>query len=269
MNKEIQDELNEIAPALAKLPRTNAFSVPAMYFNSLPHKIIEVAQAEEMALEEPQLSPALLQLKKSKPFQVPEGYFTAAASTVIQKIRTEEVHEEVAALAPALAAFEKKNPFTVPANYFSSLPARVLSKVQIEETSAESKAGWLDAINGVLDKLIAPVLNPRLAYVFATIFAVAMMMWLGLQEHDIATNTEAELAAQLQSISAEEVRNYIAMNIDEFDEATLSKNVSEKKSLMFIDDALLEDELFQLELLKELDEEYLYNNLEASKNGLI
>ncbi len=252
MNKEIQNELNEIAPALAKLPRTNAFSVPAMYFSSLPEKIIAAAKAEEASLEEPALSPLLTQLKKSQAMQLPENYFAKSSASIIEKIRAEEVKEEVVALAPALLNFEKKNPFTVPANYFAVLPQRILQKIKAEETVAAPSGGWLDGVNNVLDKLLAPLFNPRLSFAFVAVLVGVMMFWFGIQQHNIQMSAEARLAAQLQSISTDEIRNYIAMNIDEFDEVSLSRKINFDNLL------LAEDELFdEQDLLMELDEEFI------------
>ena len=262
MNKEIQYELNEIAPTLAKLQCANAFSVPAMYFSSLPEKIIEVATAEELSLAEPELSPLLLNLKKSKAMQLPEGYFANTSSSIIEKIRHAELTEELALVAPSLLNVAKQNPFTVPANYFAALPQSILQKVKGEEASKVPSAGWLDGVNNVLDKLLAPLFNPRLSFAFAAVFAGVMMFWLGVQQHNLEVDIKGELAAQLQNIHQDEVHNYIAMNIDDFDESTLSRKVSADKSLMVIDDALLNDINFEQELLKELDEENLYNNLE-------
>lgn len=262
MNKEIQDELNEIAPTLAKLPRVNAFSVPAMYFSSLPPKIIEVATSEELSLAELELSPLLLSLKKSKAMQLPEGYFANTSSSIIRKIRNIELKEELALVAPLLLNVEKQNPFTVPANYFAALPQSVLQKAKAEETAATPSAGWLDGVNNVLDKLLAPLFIPRLSFAFAAVFAGVMMFWFGVQQHNVEVDIKGELAAQLQNIHQDEVHNYIAKNIDDFDEASLTKRIRSDKSLMVIDDALLDDINFEQELLKELDEENLYDNLE-------
>jgi len=262
MNKEIQDELNEIAPTLAKLPRVNAFSVPVMYFSTLPEKIIEATLKEELTLAEPELSPLLLSLKKSKAMQLPEGYFANTSSAFIERIRHEEVKEELAIVAPSLLNVAKENPFTVPSNYFASLSQKVLQKAKTEEAAATLSLGWLDGVNNVLDKLLTPLFNPRLSFAFAVVFVGVMIFWFGVQQRNIKLDTNSELAAQLQSINHDEVHNYVAMNIDDFDETTLIRKINTDKSLMVIDDALLNDANFEQELLKELDEENFYNNLE-------
>jgi hypothetical protein len=262
MNNEIQNELNEVAPTLAKLPRANAFSVPALYFSTLPQKVIDTALAEELNLVEPQLSPLLGGLKKSKALQVPENYFAQTTSSVLKKIRTVEVAEELVALSPSLSGLEKRNPFAVPVSYYANLPQTVLKNAKATESVATPSAGWVDGINNVLDKLLAPLFTPKLSFAFAAIFVGVMVFWFGMQQTTIEVDAQDRLATQLEKITTEEIRSYIAMNIDEFDEVALSKSISDKKTLLIIDDALLNDTFFEQELLKELDEDFLYNNLE-------
>lgn len=46
-NKNIQDELNELAPRLAKMQKTNPFVVPDNYFETLPQIILQKAILQE------------------------------------------------------------------------------------------------------------------------------------------------------------------------------------------------------------------------------
>jgi len=76
--KEIQQELEKIAPELAQMEIRRPFAIPDGYFTQLPAVIaarISTLGAESVQEESEALSPLLSELPKKMPFSVPEGYF--------------------------------------------------------------------------------------------------------------------------------------------------------------------------------------------------
>ena len=262
-NNEILNELKEIAPALAKLPRNNAFSVPPMYFSHLPDKVIQAAISEEMTMPDPELSKALEQFKGSCTMTVPEGYFAKSRESVLSRIRTAEVTEEIAVLVPQLAAHKKSNPFTVPANYFATLPQKIIAAAKDETAAKPDTNSFWNKVNALFDRFLEPLFTPGLSFALAGILVVVMVGWLALQQQGQAANPEAELAASLERVNTEDVHAYIAMNLDEFDEFSISKRAGTIESTLMLNDDIINDESLENELLKELDEEFIYDNLDS------
>lgn len=262
-NNEVLNELREIAPALAKLPRSNAFSVPPLYFINLPKTVVQTALNEEEKLIEPQLSQVLQQLKSSHAMQVPEGYFTKSRASVLSRVKIEEVAEEVASLSPQLATHKKSNPFTVPANYFASLPQKVIVTAKAETAATPTENNFWTAVNSFFDRLLEPLFSPGLSFALASILMVVTVGWLAVQQQNQVANPQAELAASLERVNSEDVHAYIAINLDEFDEYSISKRAGTIESTLILNENLLNDESLEKELLKELDEEFIYDNLDS------
>ena len=121
--KEIVDELREIAPTLADLGAHPNFEVPARYFDAFPEKLLarikgmDSSKAVTEELEE--VSPLLAGLSRQTPFSVPEGYFgdlthqlvhkkeNAAGGRVVKMARTIRIFKRclvAAAVAGVIAA---------------------------------------------------------------------------------------------------------------------------------------------------------------------
>lgn len=101
----IHNELHEISPLLAGLPKTNVFTVPEGYFDALSSDIL--------------LNTIEL---RNNTGEVPEGYFDQLPTRIMNRIRQEE--EESSVLAP----IPSNNVFTVPEGYFDRLPADIISR---------------------------------------------------------------------------------------------------------------------------------------------
>lgn len=115
----------EEAPLLAAMHRTNPFSVPADYFNTLKDNIIARSLVEDS------------RFNNEDEFTVPEGYFDTLRSQIESRIAEETVRE----LAPA-------DGFTVPNGYFSSLQERILAKTISVEHPPETiikpiRSNWI------------------------------------------------------------------------------------------------------------------------------
>lgn len=116
----ILNELLELSPTLASIPKVNVFSVPEGYFESLGTLI-------------------LLQTSDNKQFgdaTVPQGYFESLADSIMNRIRNEA--ENTSELSPVLAQISKSTVFNVPEGYFEQLPAKMLSLVKDESVMVET-----------------------------------------------------------------------------------------------------------------------------------
>jgi len=122
----INQELQEIAPALAAMDYSNPFQIPSGYFDAQGEALsFGVSEQEEIALHS-----SLIAARNVNPFQVPVDYFKGLIATVMGSIQAQTVEP---ALGAELTAMRGKNPFTVPAAYFQELGANVWGRVNKEE----------------------------------------------------------------------------------------------------------------------------------------
>lgn len=83
-SEEIPDELNDISPLLADVPKTFPLSAPNGYFEQLPEQIFRKIAAQE---ELESISPLLAGMSKESPFSVPAGYFEQLTPAVLTAIK--------------------------------------------------------------------------------------------------------------------------------------------------------------------------------------
>jgi hypothetical protein len=120
LNKKRKD-WEEEAPELAKVSRSNPFTVPGDYFEEMERGI----QARVM-LES-------LQLQKESGFIVHEDYFGSLPEKIEASLAVEELKEEM-----------DTEGFTVPSGYFEELNARITSKVLGHEPKVRKLfPGWM------------------------------------------------------------------------------------------------------------------------------
>ncbi|RPE14025.1 hypothetical protein EGT74_11095 [Chitinophaga lutea] len=81
--KDIVDELRDIAPAWSDLGAQPHFDVPAGYFDAFPSKLMErirtIESSDAVTEELETLSPLLAGISRETPYSVPEGYFSGLA----------------------------------------------------------------------------------------------------------------------------------------------------------------------------------------------
>lgn len=116
-NHNILNELKDLSPALAAIPRLNVFKVPEGYFETLPALLLLQASGSG----------------KNEPIQsVPEGYFDNLASGIMARIREEAPAE---AHSPVLAGIGNENIFSVPQGYFEGLAENIMSRIHMESAN--------------------------------------------------------------------------------------------------------------------------------------
>lgn len=107
----IQNELLELSPVVAGIPRLNVFSVPDGYFEASLDDILHTVSGKENAVQG----------------TVPEGYFEGLAAHILGKIKEgTAINSTTVHLVPGLPG----DIYTVPAGYFDGLAANVLSTLR-------------------------------------------------------------------------------------------------------------------------------------------
>lgn len=87
--REIAEELREIAPALADLGAHPNFTVPVRYFDAFPEKLLmrvrTLDNAREVTAELEEVSPLLAGIARKTPYSVPEGYFNNLTEQLVKE----------------------------------------------------------------------------------------------------------------------------------------------------------------------------------------
>ncbi|MFN8309814.1 MAG: hypothetical protein U0T73_07615 [Chitinophagales bacterium] len=203
----IRQELEQISKLLASIEKKNFYSVPDGYFERNAETLQNIAAIETRA--------ALPDVKAM--YAVPEGYFAGFSELLLQKIRKEEAANELEHFA-LLATLEKRNFYAVPNGYFEGFYARLQQRILLQERRHRPSLlkRWNQNLNTVLDRIEAVIFKPATAWVTASLLGVAMITSVFFYG-----TPEISATAELESLSEQEISQYIAMNSDEFDEEHL------------------------------------------------
>lgn len=157
-----------------------------------------------------------------------------------------EIKKELQEMNSFLAKEKIEDGYDVPANYFNNLQLDLIQKLDIKnEDIAETKS------TSFLSRLKESFLSPRplLGMATAALFALGLFFWL--QPND--TNTQLAL----NDLSNEEIQEYIAYNIDDFD-VDLISTIS----------TTAHTDIFSNEFEDGQIDEYLENNLDEFDDQL-
>src|SRR6202035_3025997 len=137
---EIWNELLEISPLVAKIPRPNdLFSLPEGYFDQLADDFLTqilAGQADKTPF-------FLTELDKSLNFPIPGKYFENLPDKILALVKAGaglSAREEIQGLSPVLNQIDRKNPFALPPGYFNNLSGQLLAGLPVEETVRESQS---------------------------------------------------------------------------------------------------------------------------------
>ena len=195
-NSNILNELKELSPTLAGLPRTNVFKVPEGYFEGLSGQIL------------------LHVSRSSSTYSVPEGYFDQLSGQILSIIangqQQNEVREEMLALSSTIAAIGNTNVFRVPDNYFSNIEQHIAVVAETASASAmvaaiekavtytvpegyfEQLADTIMAKKDTTGKLVSMKSRPfawRYAAAAAITAVMAVSVWFSLNKNVETTGT--------------------------------------------------------------------------------
>ena len=227
----ILNELNEISPVVAQVPRVNVFSVDKEYFSGIEEELKARIAADSFYASQ-------------NAFTVPEGYFDNLAANVLQKIKEEEqpALSEIAALSPVIAGIGNRNIFTVPEGYFeqnvvplTKEPAKV---VKMSSMRSVFKYGMAAVITGLLGISVINVVNQEHGVTPAT--STEQISSVVADANQIIKNGTFD--NELNSISDQEIEQYLKQNGQDVNAAVVASAASDDaESLPEAADYLLDE----------------------------
>jgi hypothetical protein len=232
LSKDILNELQEIAPALAKLDKKNFYQVSEGYFDDSTLRIVELV--EDIKLHAIALPPVLSSIQKTELYDVPQGYFSSFTDRVISTIHAAEVAEEMAYTAPLLMGIPRAPQHAVPVNYFEMFPM-IAAKLAIKDETAHdspiehSISRWSIWAQQVYDIII----RPRYTFVMACVTAAMVVMGVGFTHSTLTP--EEKIFARMQQIPDKEIQHYMGRHRDEFDEHTILHNINDIEFTHYFD----------------------------------
>ena len=288
-NRDILNELQNISPLLAGMEKVNVFTVPDGYFDSISNTVmlgisadfsvdtsfIESQDVPEgyfdnlpdnilnkiknqgsttvQSNETNELPEILSTLQRNHPFSVPGNYFETLADSIMNRIKMKGEEESLPTVLQDLKSIPS---FVKPAHYFEDLPAQILEKVK-QDTGAKVvfitrrfpvfKYAAAAMITGALALGIYKYSNKSLP---VTIDPSSTAQLDPSIEKGKAMD-EQKFNETLNSLSEEEIVNYLQKNNSETDIAILSSDV-EEKNLPSQEDYLLDNQTLD-NFLKEID----------------
>lgn len=228
---DILNELNELSPVLAALPRVNVFTVPEGYFDSLSSVVLASLSEED---------PVLFQSAKLPVSNdVPAGYFEGLADSIMAKIKASEpsASEEIRALSPMLYSIQGENVYQVPQGYFEGLAAELNEKVQPRTAKLVP-----------MRRRTATFMKYAVAAVFTGVMALGVFKFSGtkngkmddvvLQGLEIAKSNTLE--QEMSQLTDADIVKYLENNGENVDLATVT-NLIDEKNLPSQEDYLTDD----------------------------
>ena len=221
-SKDILNELQAIAPALALLDKKNFYQVSNGYFEDSSVKIIELLEDDKVHAA----NPVLASMKKTEFYNAPEGYFASFTDSIIYQIHADEVIQELSYTAPHLAGLDKKELYAVPANYFAVFPMMV-SSLAAQEAEAHDSAIEHEMSRWSLwvEKAYSIILRPRYSFALACIVATGVLVSVVLTHSTLTP--EEKIFAQMQQIPDNELHHYLSRHRDDFDERTILYHIND------------------------------------------
>jgi hypothetical protein len=241
-SNDILKELKELSPLLAGLEKVSVFTIPEGYFDSISTTVLVAAKEEEKN--------NLPLFSGQSIFDVPLGYFESLAENVLAKINKDKhTHaDELRELSAMLYSIQNENVYKVPNGYFEGLAVSILQKVQPQ-----------------LPKVF--LMRKRTGFFkFAIAASVIWILAFGIYKIDknfagnISTNNGLSLSASLldpsiqkgknmgqaqfdemlNSLSTQEIANYLKKHNDEADVAVLTSSL-DANSVPSQDDYIVDD----------------------------
>jgi len=220
--KNITKELQDIAPTLAKLDKTNFYQVEEGYFGGASLKIIELI---EKPVHTEIVPPVLCAVRDLPLYAAPApDYFESFADRMMKMAHAEEVAEELSYALPILEHVEKKSLYAVPATYFASFPKAIVKLVSKEETES-SVSHWAHVWEALTEAALSLISRPRYAFVMASVMSVIVCVGLVVNTQSSLSGDD-KIFAQMQQIPDAELHHYISKHRDEFDERTILTNIN-------------------------------------------
>ena len=218
-DKQILNELQEVAPTLAKLDKVDLYHVEEGYFQNSSVAISNLITGAEQ-------SSILSSIPKKELYTAPaSSYFATFSDDLIHVIHADGVAEEVSYTIPVLQHIDKKELYEVPVSYFASFPHRItkLATNTSIETPVEHWTGIWSVLTEKLSMLIA---RPRYSFALASFAGLFMCIIVAVNTRNTLSSDD-KIFAQMQQIPDADIHHYIDRHRDEFDERTILTNIND------------------------------------------
>lgn len=224
IDKDIRKELEEIAPVLASLDKTNFYQVEESYFENSTGMIMESVERHSEAIEE--LSPVLSLLQKQELYEAPAySYFESFSDKMIAEIHAEDVEEELSYALPLLQHVVRKEQYEVPAAYFNTFPDNITKLVSKEVKEHPSViAQWSSRWSDAAERILGLIARPRYAFAMASVVSLVVCIVLVIKAETLSE--EDKIFSQMQQLSDTELHHYLGKHRDDFDEHTILHNLN-------------------------------------------
>ena len=242
----INNELKELNSILVNIPKTNVFTVPNGYFDSVSADIMHGINDDLVSNK--LIIPGL-------EADVPAGYFDGLADSIFNKIKLEENEGEQRAIA-LRSAVGTGNVFSVPEGYFNELAASIQSKILPSAPVVTMKPrrsvfyyAIAAALTGLLGLSLFSVFDEKstpTSQISNTTFAISD------DSNKILENQNFD--KMMESLGDDEILSYLKNNGEDVN-AALVASVSEDKILpnedaYYIDENALDNLLSELNINK-------------------
>jgi hypothetical protein len=220
ISSDILTELTELSPLLAGMERVNVFTTPVGYFDNICVTVLLAVEKEE----------GLPALSGQSTFNIPAGYFDFLAGNILAKIKEVELtqSEELKVLSPMLYSIQNENVYKTPAGYFDGLADSIVKQIQPEQAK------------------IVPMRKRSNIFKYAIAASIVGIMAIGIYKVDYNKGTtgsnnlyasldpsilkgqsmgDAQFTAMLDSLSTQEIANYLEKHNDEADVASLTSGL--------------------------------------------
>jgi hypothetical protein len=219
LDKNILNELQEVAPTLAKLDKVDIYQVGESYFQNSAVAILNLITA-------PEHSTLLSSIPQRELYAAPaSSYFASFSDDLIGRINAEEVAEELSYTIPALQHSDKKELYQVPASYFASFPDTVI-KLAAKEPMENPAEHWATGIWSIFAERLSSLLSrPRYSFAMASFAGLLICVIVAVNTQNTLSSDD-KIFAEMQQIPDADLHLYIDKHRDEFDERTILTNIN-------------------------------------------
>jgi hypothetical protein len=232
-DRDIINELQEVAPTLGGLDRVNLYQVSEGYFEDSAMKIIGMIEKPTDQVEVP---PTLASVGRKHLYSAPASiYFESFPDDLMAIAHAEEIEEELSFTLPILQHIPKRESYKVPADYFASFPASVTRLVSKKSAPSISiMEHWVDIWSGIIEAVTALLARPRYSFAMASVVGVIVCIALVTNTQTGMSGDEA-IFAQMQQVSDADLHHYIVRHRDEFDEHVILHNINNAEFTHYFD----------------------------------
>lgn len=213
---QIEEELYQVAPLLAKVGKTNVFIIQDNYFDLLSDRILDRVAAT-----------SVYRLASSETlFSTPENYFSKLPGHLMARIKEleNEAQHEIEEISPLLSSLKNINVFSVDRNYFSRFTVPVKTEapvIKMQSFNRFWKYASTAAIAGIMAVsalLIENYNDKSVNGVIAYELSLAKTF-----------KNSTQLNNAISDLSADDIINYLDQSSTNADESDLANSILEKE----------------------------------------